>query len=158
MTDDASRVKMSPMKKYYPYPEKRKAYRSRMIAERRCVWCGNFRECDQGRYCNICKQKITARTARIRRIQRQLVLNHYGAICACCGERNPGFLSIDHINSDGAEHYRRDSTATNLARWLVKHNFPEGFQLLCYNCNCGRHYNGGTCPHQTHPPVVNTTI
>ncbi len=25
---------------------------------------------------------------------------------------------------------------------------PEGFQVLCWNCNLGKYYNGGVCPHR----------
>ena len=33
-------------------------------------------------------------------------------------------------------------------RWLKKHGFPkEGFQLLCYNCNCAKGFFG-KCPHK----------
>ena len=27
-------------------------------------------------------------------------------------------------------------------------DFPEGFQILCFNCNAGKHRNGGRCPHE----------
>ena len=79
---------------------------------------------------------------------RQAVFDHYGWECACCGETEPIFLTIDHMNNDGAEHRRRDVVAISLYRWLVRNGFPEGFQTLCYNCNCGRARNGGICPHQ----------
>jgi hypothetical protein len=84
------------------------------------------------------------------------VLRHYGGRCACCGETNPLFLTIDHINSDGAEHRRKLSKNGNgrtvsgdkIYRQIVKENFPEIFQVLCYNCNCGKQRNGGiSCPH-----------
>lgn len=26
-------------------------------------------------------------------------------------------------------------------------NYPEGYQVLCYNCNCGKSINNGICPH-----------
>jgi hypothetical protein len=32
---------------------------------------------------------------------------------------------------------------------LRKNGFPEGFQVLCANCNIGRHINGGICPHES---------
>ena len=32
------------------------------------------------------------------------VLDHYGRACSCCGETEPAFLTIDHVNNDGAEH------------------------------------------------------
>lgn len=56
--------------------------------------------------------------------------------CACCGEHRFQFLSLDHINGDGAAHRRqlkKDGRA--LYRDLKKRNFPKGFQVLCYNCN-----------------------
>ena len=31
--------------------------------------------------------------------------------------------------------------------WLKNNNFPEGFQVLCFNCNCGKARNKGICPH-----------
>jgi hypothetical protein len=64
--------------------------------------------------------------------------------------------SIDHIDGNGAEHRREMAAERNSPwgqaghatyRWLRKNNYPEGFQVLCANCNCGRHWNGGLCPH-----------
>jgi hypothetical protein len=92
---------------------------------------------------------VFARRRAIRAVQKEAVFDHYGHVCACCGESNKGFLTFDHINGGGREHTRLDSTARDLPRWLFAHNFPEGFQVLCYNCNCGRHHHGqGICPHK----------
>jgi len=69
--------------------------------------------------------------------------------CACCGEREWKFLSIDHINNDGAEHRKKigNKGGDHIYRWLVRNNFPKGFQVLCHNCNQAKgHY--GICPHQ----------
>lgn len=77
-------------------------------------------------------------------------LNHYGGqICNCCGEKNTYFLSIDHINNNGADHRREIGCVTgkNLARWLKKIGWPSGYQIMCFNCNCGRAKNKGVCPH-----------
>lgn len=84
------------------------------------------------------------------------VFAHYGALCACCGETEDVFLTLDHVNDDGAAHRKglsnghgRSGGAT--ARiWLdiIRRGFPPDFQILCYNCNCGRFRNGGICPHQ----------
>lgn len=85
-----------------------------------------------------------------RKIARQKlfseVVMHYGGKCSCCGESNMKFLTIDHINNDGAEHKRKIGRGVH--RWLKKNNYPEGFQTLCWNCNCGRARNGGICPHK----------
>jgi hypothetical protein len=78
------------------------------------------------------------------------VLAHYGNKCVCCGETEPMFLTIDHINGGGRRH-RASMREANIHRWLVKANFPVAFQLLCYNCNSGRYRNGGVCPHVNTP-------
>ncbi len=78
------------------------------------------------------------------------VLTHYGGNppkCACCGEVTIKFLTIDHINGGGRVH-RGKIRGNRVYHWLIKNNFPEGFQVLCYNCNCGRARNGGICPHK----------
>ena len=80
----------------------------------------------------------------------------YGTMeCACCGETIIGFLTIDHINNNGAEH-RRKLFGKKFNRlggyafyaWLKRHGYPEGYQVMCYNCNCGRDKNNGICPHK----------
>lgn len=76
---------------------------------------------------------------------RTKVLEAYGAFCKCCGEQRREFLAIDHINNDGADH-RRALRTTSLTRWLVRNNFPAGFQTLCHNCNMAKAIYGA-CPH-----------
>ncbi len=77
---------------------------------------------------------------------RELVFNHYGRQCACCEEKEMKFLSIDHIDGNGTKH--RKKIHRNINTWLVKNNFPKGFQTLCFNCNWGRYKNNGICPHK----------
>ena len=80
-----------------------------------------------------------------------------GAVCKCCGETNLEFLSIDHINGDGAAHRKEMAKNSNsppssycgqhLSQWLRLNNYPPGFQVLCMNCNFAKgHF--GQCPHQ----------
>ena len=75
------------------------------------------------------------------------VYEHYGNKCNCCGEEEIKFLSIDHINNDGAQQ-RRSIVQGNMYLWIIKSNFPKDLQLLCYNCNCGKKVNNGICPHK----------
>ncbi len=83
--------------------------------------------------------------------RRQIILNHYSnntIQCACCGEKEIKFLSIDHINNDGAAHKKEIGGFGYLYTWIIKNNFPEDFQVLCMNCNFGKRMNGGICPHK----------
>lgn len=82
---------------------------------------------------------------------RQYVLDHYGNKCACCGETIQMFLSVDHVDNNGVEHSLKEGVrgGHDMYRWLMINDFPDGFQLLCRNCNWGKHVNGGVCPHKT---------
>ena len=80
---------------------------------------------------------------------RKEALAVYGEKCACCGESEPKFLSLDHVFNNGAEHRRQiKHKGSGIWKWLKDHGYPGGFQTLCMNCNFGRYLNGGTCPHK----------
>jgi hypothetical protein len=81
-----------------------------------------------------------------RRLKNQ-VLEAYGSCCVCCGETNPGFLSIDHVNGGGREHRRSVGGGVMLYLDIIRRGFPAEFQIQCFNCNLGRNLNGGICPH-----------
>jgi hypothetical protein len=71
-----------------------------------------------------------------------------GGQCACCGETEPAFLSVDHVNKDGKRH--RDMFPKNLdSYWRDLRKGEHGFevQVLCFNCHMAKDYRGG-CPHQ----------
>lgn len=67
-------------------------------------------------------------------------------VCICCKESNVVFLTLDHIDQDGGGK-KRELLGYKFYRsiWLGK--YPKRLQILCYNCNCGRHANNGICPH-----------
>jgi hypothetical protein len=101
------------------------------------------------------REKAIAKTKARRDALRYELLTAYGGECACCGEDNPLFLTVDHVNGNGRAH-RRSLLQTNgttpsemIMRDLKQRGWPKDeFQLLCFNCNCGRARNGGVCPHQ----------
>ncbi len=91
---------------------------------------------------------------KIRERIKVAVFAAYGGYkCACCGETEKMFLTIDHVNNNGAEHRRnitgkRTRAGYHTYKWLLKNNFPDGFQVLCMNCNHGKRMNNGICPHR----------
>lgn len=93
-----------------------------------------------------------AKTKRNQDRCREEVFAAYGGWkCACCGETEKLFLSIDHVENNGAEERRSGmyaASGTGFYLWLRKQNFPPGYQVLCMNCQVGKHKNGGVCPHQ----------
>ena len=98
-----------------------------------------------------CAKCLSSASRYLRRLKAK-VIAAYGGKCECCGESEPAFLTIDHVNNNGSEH-RKSIGSNRIYGWLEKHGFPrDGFQLLCFNCNCGRRINGGICPHQSAIP------
>lgn len=83
---------------------------------------------------------------------RDDAFDHYGKECACCGETLRQFLTIDHTNGDGAEQKKSGIFGgTSIYRWLRKNSYPEGFRILCFNCNAAMGIYG-QCPHGNLPP------
>lgn len=78
---------------------------------------------------------------------KKKVISYYGSKCVCCGESNIIFLVIDHIEGGGTEHRKKETGwGTQFYYWLIKNNYPEGFQVLCHNCNFAKRL--GICPHK----------
>lgn len=111
--------------------------------------------CNAGRHINggLCPHvaPITDPVSDKQRYYRRLKVaatEAYGGNCACCGEDQLPFLTIDHVNNDGNEHRLEiPAGGGSTYRWLRNNNWPTGFQVLCWNCNDGKHWNGGVCPH-----------
>lgn len=101
---------------------------------------------------------------RSRQKLKQEVFTYYcdglAPACRCCGQVGLIFLTIDHIDNTGNTH-RRELAANILGDklpagntfyvWLRRNNFPDGYQVLCWNCNAAKGFNGGICPHVSSP-------
>jgi hypothetical protein len=147
-------------------PVSLKAWRDSKVALGLCSKCGKFPHAENRKLCTDCLRTCLDNTRRrlaenpnlSKEGKRKLFLEcldaYGGRRCACCGEcSNILFLSLDHINNDGAAHrrsmgHKRRNGGEHVWYWLKKHNFPPGMQVLCMNCNTGKQRNGGICPHQ----------
>jgi hypothetical protein len=102
----------------------------------------------------IISQTAIAAANRLRK-KKTLVFKHYGPRCKWCGETNPLFLQLDHTNSDGSAH--RDTLRGKMLiwTWIIKNNYPKGFQVLCANCHFAKsQYERSTQKR----PVTATTV
>ena len=71
------------------------------------------------------------------------VMEHYSGKppkCQICKETEIQFLSFDHIEGRKSIGHKRGFNGEKLAIWLIKNNFPKGFQILCMNCNCAKKF------------------
>ena len=114
-----------------------------------------WRQNNRDRYNQL--QKIWQQNNRDRynQIQREWyhrlineIIDAYGGKCACCGETRREYLTIDHINGNGRKQKREIEVRDpkSFYYWLKQNNYPKGFQVLCFNCNCGKS-TYSVCPH-----------
>lgn len=136
----------------YKNPEKRKSYLKKwrkQNPEKVNSYTRKWRSKNPKKVKQYGRNSVDNVRARRHR-DRMIVLRHYGGLppkCACCGETELMFLTIDHINGGGRQH-RIAIKNYGLTRWLIKNKLPKGFQILCMNCNLGSFLNKGTCPHK----------
>lgn len=88
--------------------------------------------------------------------RREQVIRHYGSVCSCCGEDHSAFLAVDHVDGGGNAHRRELGKgkmvgSSTFYRWLIESGFPDGFQVLCHNCNFAKSHHPGGCPHALDP-------
>lgn len=107
---------------------------------------------NQLRYQESNRERLYAYNAKWQRDRnaalKQEVIEAYGGKCSCCGEDEKAFLELDHIYNDGAAERRRHGNHVQEWLFLKEHGWPnDRHQLLCANCNKGKHLNGGVCPH-----------
>jgi hypothetical protein len=96
-------------------------------------------------YQNSNREKHLSTMANYRHQARIDAVQHYGGKSVCCGETQPEFLAIDHVNGGGNKH-QKQIKGMAIGIWLRKHNYPEGFRVLCHNCNMALGFLGH-CPH-----------
>lgn len=98
---------------------------------------------------------ILSRRRQKDRQLKQEIIDAYGGKCECCGESAFEFMTIDHINGDGAEHRRQiGGKGRHLYRAIKAEGFPKDrYRLLCLNCNISLGFYG-YCPH--HPEIRST--
>lgn len=110
---------------------------------------GNCKLCQYARNKEIRNDMWKRRNASL----RKQALDAYGGKCVCCGEDREPFLVLDHIEDNGAEHRReiaggkaRSGAGYLTYKWVKDAQYPEGFQVLCANCNMAK--VRGVCPHE----------
>lgn len=111
-------------------------------------------------YCKLCSGKInadwygdnpewaSAKNKSIYQRVKEKVFEKYGGACTCCGETEPMFLTIDHVNNDGGGRNRKERGYAMYQK-LIEMGYPDTRQVLCWNCNVGKQRNGGVCPHKS---------
>lgn len=103
------------------------------------------------------ENKLTFEESKQRRKEERFairlkVLNFYskGLLeCNCCKSKK--YLEIDHIDGKGKQHrleiFGYKCAGTPFCNWLIRNNFPKGYQILCRYCNKIKK-DKKICPHK----------
>lgn len=85
-----------------------------------------------------CKDCDKFRTREARKRVRTTLIAYYSNgenFCAKCGESNFAVLDLDHTNGGGIKDRQTHKTIHQYYMRLIRDNFPEGYRVLCRNCN-----------------------
>lgn len=114
----------------------------------RLRWDGANRERVRAKaaaYHDANRDRLNQRTTERRRAMREQIMQTLGGQCQCCGETTPVFLTIDHVQNDGAKvrHLHRHL----IYKMILDEGCPsDRYQILCWNCNSAKGILGA-CPH-----------
>jgi len=112
-----------------------------------CLYCGTEFEDrttnDKKKYCSTkCKDKYyywnkgmkEKKKNRLQELKKDIIMKYSDGKmeCECCGNKNIEFLTIDHIDENGAKERRKHGTGHNYYRWLKKNDYPTDLNLRCY--------------------------
>jgi len=120
-------------------------------------YCKDCYEKEQARKSTEAYKKQNSKRGSQLNLTRKLqVIAHYTKgtnKCQCpdCPTVGHEFLTIDHKNNDGNTHRKNNKGAARGAAfyaWIIKNNYPDDLQVLCWNCNMAKQqFGNGTCPH-----------
>ena len=130
-----------------PWKDKNKikAYQARYRAKNKTIV-----KLRSAEYRRLNRRKIRKASRRIRLNNKLMTYDAYGGRkCCWCGEDDISTLCIDHIDNNGSKHIDNKGHrigGNRMYNWLKKNNYPDGFQVLCMNCNTAKAQNNGTLP------------
>ena len=116
-------------------------------SEKMCIDCHNKRiSYTQNKQVSLIwrennREKLCLYNMKLRHQWKMSAIDKYGKICKKCGEKDLPFLTIDHINNNGKSHRDKIGSGNGGAqfyKWLHNNDYPSGFQVLCFNCNCSK--------------------
>ncbi len=95
------------------------------------------------KHCEVCLRK----QKEYRYKYKLIVFNRYskdGIKCARCPVVDMRVLDIDHIHGGGTKQRKTTGSGTQFYHYLIKAGLPDGYQILCRNCNWLAHLENAT--------------
>jgi hypothetical protein len=108
--------------------EKNKERYKGYTKEQKAEWGRNYRRKN--------KEKLKIKNKEYNTKLRLDAINGYGGKCARCGyDDDWRALCIDHVDGNGKYDRQVAKKGKVFFVWLRDNNYPEGYQVLCANCN-----------------------
>jgi len=110
----------------------RETHREKINTNKRKNWSGYYQRH---------KQSILERNKKYRKRDKKILVHHYsnGTMkCALCPCEDIDVLTIDHVDGGGNKMRKKMksiSGITHFYTFLIKKKFPDGYRVLCFNCN-----------------------
>ena len=120
-----------------------------------CLDCNSLPEAERNRKAAAFYQKhfrkclpefVTKTKLDYRHALRREGIAAYGGKCACCGETEFDFLTLEHEQPPPKAKSGRRLTGAKAWAPLKAAGWPAGHTVLCFNCNCAKGAYG-SCPH-----------
>lgn len=102
--------------------------------------------------CETCAKKALSHQRMRNKLHAIRQYSDGSMTCSCCNESKIEFLAVDHVNGGGNKH--RHSMKENFHLWLKKNKYPNGYRVLCHNCNSS-YGSYGYCPHSSESKFLN---
>ena len=109
-----------------------------------CMKCRKYPAHKNKRICKSCIKNSSFNSNKLKKLKKSILVDHYSQgenCCEKCGETDFDMLNIDHVNGGGVKHRKQmiekgmGYGVTALFRYLRENNFPNGYRVLCENCN-----------------------
>jgi hypothetical protein len=125
--------------------ERQQRYCKSQKAKGLCCKCGTNPTIADSVFCKTCLERHANMSRAANRKAKTDAFDHYGRTCVCCGRAfEDVFLTLNHVNNDGAEHRRK--VGRNMHYWARRNGYPAILETNCWNCNGAKLVNGGACP------------
>lgn len=91
-------------------------------------------ECSE---CRVTKRVTTReqRKVQYRASMRDLILEHYGAVCRCCGNTESSSLLLHNKSGDLGSYNTNTKLKDTLYKGIIDEGYPDVFELLCRSCS-----------------------
>jgi len=132
---------IKPAEKYFGKPCPKHPESARYKTSHGCVVCAKAK--DRKSYYKHHPERLLQSRIKANRYTEENknavinVLTNGEGTCRWCGQGDIDVLTVDHVLGGGTRHRNmiKSRNGQSLYSWIIRNDYPDGFQVLCANCN-----------------------